>query len=87
MGREGREGKGERGKEGKKEGGGGRKGRGKVVSWLLGDGRPWARVRNYHVCSVDMFSFATRYDILRNVQAEIIQLPHVAKTKNDEKQR
>jgi len=46
MGGKGREGEGEekeeRGKEEKGEGeGGGRKGRGKVASWLLGDGRPW----------------------------------------------
>ena len=38
---EGREGKGERGEEGKGEGeGGGRKGRGKVASWLLGGWTP-----------------------------------------------
>jgi len=42
----GREGEGEEkeetGKEGKGEGEGARKGRGKVASWLLGDGRLWA---------------------------------------------
>jgi len=41
-GREGREGKGERGegREGRR-GGRGKEGRGKVASWLLGDGRLW----------------------------------------------
>ena len=39
---QGTEGKGGmgRGREGRR-GGSGRKGRGKVASWLLGDGRPW----------------------------------------------